>query len=240
MDLKKLGLFFAIEGTDGSGKATQTRMLEEALAKEGFDVLHQEFPRYKDPASYITRQYLGKKYGSRSSKMATLFYLVDRIDADILEIKPHLAKPNSACVTDRWVGSNEGHQGGKAKSPKEFLDVLNFINWIEYDVGELSIPDHTFYLKQNPILGQRLSDNAKNQDFIGKDLHAEDINHLYDAANAFLKVASLKNWTVIDLIKPGINQLDRELMATENPENLLKSREDIHKEIFENVKTYLK
>jgi dTMP kinase len=240
MGFEKKGLFFAIEGTDGSGKATQVEKLETALREEGLDVLHQEFPNYPDPASYVTRQYLGKKYGKLSHKKATLLYLVDRINSDMLEIKPHLVKPNAACVTDRWVGSNEGHQGGKAKSPEEFLDVLNFINWIEYEIGGLTKPDATFYLRQNPILGQRLSGIGKNQDFVGKDLHEGDINHLYDASAAYDKVAAIKNWNVVNLIKPGIDWNDRELFANASPAELMRSRADIHEEIWDVARTYLK
>jgi len=147
---------------------------------------------------------------------------------------------NTACVTDRWVGSNEGHQGGKAKTPEELLDVLQFINWIEYEIGGLTRPTHTFYLKQNPILGQRLSSNSKNQDFVGRDLHADDINHLYNATRAYLKVAQLKEWTVVDVVKPNIDQNDRNLMANAEPYELLKTPDEIHKEIWEVAQSFIK
>jgi thymidylate kinase len=35
-----------IDGTDGSGKATQTDMLVKRLASEGHDVVMADFPRY--------------------------------------------------------------------------------------------------------------------------------------------------------------------------------------------------
>ncbi len=235
----KQGLFFVIEGTDGSGKATQVKLLEDALSNLGYDVLHQEFPRYDHPASFVTRQYLEKKYGKKSSKMATLFYAVDRIDADILEIKPHLNKPNSVCVSDRWVSSNKGHQGGKAKTHEEFLETINYINFIEYEVGELSKPTQIIYLKQDPILGQRLSGIGKNKNFQGKDLHEEDIDHLYDSANAYMNVAKLENWSIIDVINTEINKNDRELMAKEKPAKLMNSPQEIHKEIMQVIQQYL-
>ena len=45
MNIKRL---IVIEGTDGSGKATQSKLLTERLQKEGFRVEKREYPNYKN------------------------------------------------------------------------------------------------------------------------------------------------------------------------------------------------
>ena len=44
-----------IEGLDGSGKATQAKILTDALAAKGVPVRKLEFPDYKSPASAPVR-----------------------------------------------------------------------------------------------------------------------------------------------------------------------------------------
>ena len=40
------GKFFVLDGVDGSGKETQTKLITEKLKEEGFNVLEVDFPRY--------------------------------------------------------------------------------------------------------------------------------------------------------------------------------------------------
>lgn len=47
----KKASFIVIDGNDGSGKATQTKLLEERLRKEGCKVSCFNFPQYKNNLS---------------------------------------------------------------------------------------------------------------------------------------------------------------------------------------------
>jgi dTMP kinase len=57
------GTFIVIEGTDGSGKGTQTKILMDRLKADGHDVATFDFPRYDDPSSHFVKEYLNGKYG---------------------------------------------------------------------------------------------------------------------------------------------------------------------------------
>jgi dTMP kinase len=46
MELKKKGIFIVIDGTDGSGKKTQTEMLANNLKQSGYEVETISFPQY--------------------------------------------------------------------------------------------------------------------------------------------------------------------------------------------------
>ena len=71
-----------IEGTDGSGKATQTKLLMEHLEKEGFKVFTTSFPKYESDSSALVKMYLNGEIAENANgvnaKAASMFYAADR------------------------------------------------------------------------------------------------------------------------------------------------------------------
>ena len=53
-----MGKLIVLEGTDGSGKATQTAALLERLQRENIDCRKIEFPRYQAESSALIGEYL--------------------------------------------------------------------------------------------------------------------------------------------------------------------------------------
>ena len=62
-----MGKLIVIEGTDGSGKSTQFKMLSEHLEKDRVDFKHIVFPRYSEESSALIRMYLGGQFGTKPS-----------------------------------------------------------------------------------------------------------------------------------------------------------------------------
>ena len=77
-----MGKLIVFEGTDGSGKATQTELLCHALEKQGIPFRRLAFPRYGEESSALIRLYLGGAFGSHPDDVnayaASTFYAVDR------------------------------------------------------------------------------------------------------------------------------------------------------------------
>ena len=57
------GKLIVLEGIDGSGKATQSGILEDNLIKRGKDVMHISFPDYGSPSSALVKMYLNGDFG---------------------------------------------------------------------------------------------------------------------------------------------------------------------------------
>ena len=76
------GKLIVFEGTDGSGKATQSRLLCDELARRGASFRKLEFPRYQEESSALIRLYLdgafGDKPGDVNAYAAAVFFSVDR------------------------------------------------------------------------------------------------------------------------------------------------------------------
>lgn len=58
------GTLFVIEGVDGSGKATQTDLLYQALQKQERPVRKVSFPNYDSPSSSLIKMYLNGEFGT--------------------------------------------------------------------------------------------------------------------------------------------------------------------------------
>ena len=71
-----------IEGLDGSGKGTQSRLLFESIKNTGRDIISVSFPDYSSPSSSLVKMYLSGEFGTEADAVnpfaASSFYAVDR------------------------------------------------------------------------------------------------------------------------------------------------------------------
>ena len=76
------GKLIVIEGLDGSGKATQAKLLAQHLASQGLPVREVTFPDYASDSSALVKMYLAGQFGDKPDDVnayaASSFYAVDR------------------------------------------------------------------------------------------------------------------------------------------------------------------
>src|SRR3989338_976953 len=126
----KKGTLIVIDGTDGSGKATQTELLVKRLIQTGLKVRKIDFPQYtQNMFGRLIRECLDGKHGdfiAMDPRIASTLYAVDRFES-AKEIMAWIDE-GYVVVTDRYVSANQIHQGGKIKD-----DILRkeFIEWLE-------------------------------------------------------------------------------------------------------------
>lgn len=211
------GKIIVIEGTDGSGKQTQAKLLKERLEQEGYTVYSTSFPNYPSDSSAAVRMYLNgqikEKAEQVSAKAASVFYAVDRYITYKREIEPIYKEGESVVVFDRWVESNIIHQGSKLianeTGDSERSDRLkDFIYWLknlEYGDFEVPRPDTTIYLNVPVDYTMALRKNRANKITGGEkqDIHEASEKHLIDASMTGLLAADILNWEVIECVKDG-------------------------------------
>lgn len=195
------GKIFAIEGTDGSGKATQAKLLFEFLKSKGENVVLQSFPNYESASSGPVKLYLSGELGENANDFSpyqsSVLFAVDRL-CTMQKLKQHLE--NGGCVVlDRYTQSNMIHQAGKIKDEKERDKFLNWLNELEFETLKLPKPDVVLFLDVPVEVSKRLANERANlKAGTKKDIHESDKNHLQNAYDAGKYVAKKFGWKVID------------------------------------------
>lgn len=226
----KKGKLIVIDGTDGSGKGTQTNLLIERLKKEGHNVMLADFPQYGKRSATMTEDYLNGKFGTPEevgAYRASIFYACDRFEASF-GMREHLEK-DGIIISNRYVSANMGHQAGKIKNIKERDNFLNWLNELEFEIFKIPKPDLTTLLYMPVEVGQKLVDRKGNREYVGgikRDIHEKDLNHLKDAAEAYKYVAEKNSWPIINCAPDGTL-------------NSLRSIENIHEELYNIIKKNL-
>ncbi len=200
------GLFIMLEGTDGSGKTTQTELLTKRLQDQGVAVEQISFPQYGTPSATMVEAYLHGEFGSAEEVgpyRASVLYAVDRYAASET-IKTWLAE-GKVVIANRYVASNMGHQGGKIKDPAERKAYLDWNYHLEYNIFQIPKPEINLILHVTPEISQQLVDKKDAREYLkGKtrDIHEDDLNHLKDAEQAYLDIAaSYDEFTLVECVE---------------------------------------
>ncbi len=218
------GFIIGIEGTDGSGKQTQTNKLLERLLSDGKDVIRQSFPNYESESSGPVRMYLNKELSETSDEIsayqASMFYAVDRFCTYKAGFGKEYNK-GKIIIMDRYVQSNMLHQACKISDLQERDKFLNWLEDIEFDLFELPKPDIVVFLDMPVEVNLKLMEGRQFKTGNTKDLHEQDSTHLEKAYNAGKYVAQKYGWLVISCVDKDGN---------------VRTREDIHEEIYSKIK----
>jgi len=201
------GKFIVIDGTDGTGKATQTKLLIDRLKSEGFDVEMTDFPQYGSKSAGAVEEYLNGKYGQLSPKAASILYAIDRFDASF-KIREWLEQ-GKVIVSNRYVTANAGHQGGKIGDAPSRHEFFRWLDELEYGVFGIPKPDRNVILHIPAELAQQMVDKksaAAREYAHGKkrDIHEADLDHLKHAESVYLEIAErFPNTELIECMSDG-------------------------------------
>lgn len=217
------GKFIVIEGTDGSGKKTQAKILCEKLNEEGINCIVQSFPNYDSPACTPVKMYLNGEFGDigcLDAYQANSLYAVDRL-CTMMGLKDHIENGGSI-VFDRYVESTMLHQAALIENQEERDKFLDYVNDFEFGKLKLPKPDLVIFLDVPVEVSKKLADSrGEYKSGNKKDILEQDISHLTKAYNSGKYVANKYGWTQISCLNESGN---------------LKSIEEISNDIFEVVK----
>ncbi len=208
--------FIVIEGPDGSGKATQTKLLVQAIKDKGIKVKKIDFPQYGKKSAGLVEEYLNGKYGKPKEVgpyRASIFYACDRYDASF-KLKKWI-NDGYIVIADRYISSNVAHQGGKIKNKNERKKYIKWLYNLEYNIFEIPKPDVTIILKTSTEFSYKLSSKITDKEkiekkhlYLGKrkrDVHEKDKDHLRDSLRVYLEMAEeyARDFKVIECIEKG-------------------------------------
>lgn len=220
------GVLIAIEGTDGSGKATQTKMLAERLRKAGEPVRQLSFPRYDSDSSALVRMYLSGAFGDKPEDVnayaASTFYAVDRY-ASFKDDWHRDYERGAIIVTDRYTISNAIHQG--AKLPEDERGAyLDWLYDLEFSRMGIPKPDIVFYLDVPGEVAAKLREGRPLKNHEARDIHEADTAYLDACRRSALSIAEASGWEVIACTEDGV----------------MRTPEDISEELYHKTRECLK
>lgn len=217
-----------IEGTDGSGKGTQTKLLARRLRKEGYSVNTIGFPRHGHHAAWMVDRYLLGAYGSLKEVgpfAGSLLYALDRFDASF-QIKKWLAR-GDVVIADRYPVSNLAHQGSHITSSKERKRFWKWNLELEHNLLSLPKPDAVIILHMPYTIAYQLVGQKKTRGYLKgarRDLTERDREHLKKTEQVYLELARFL---------PGTKLIECA------PKNNLLSKTEIHEKIWTIVRKLL-
>ena len=223
-----MGKLFVIDGTDGSGKQTQFKKLQERLEKEGIDYKTVSFPNYENASSSLVKMYLSGEFGENakdvSPYIASTFYAADRY-ATYKRFFEEYYNNGGIILADRYTTASMVHQAGKISDKEEREKFLDWLWDFEFNLYGLPVPTKSFFLNMPPDYAMKLMENRENKFNHGqaKDIHERDKNHIIDAYNAACDLVDKYDWYEIKCVK----------------EEKIRTIDDIHEDIYNEIKKYL-
>jgi len=140
------GLFIAFEGGEGSGKSTQSKLLQNWLESEGIQVILTREPGGTSLGQGLRSILLSKETGHISPRAEALLYAADRAHHVYSVIQPNLDRGH-VVITDRYSDSSIAYQGaGRILSSEE---VARISRW----ATNALTPHLTIILDQAPEIG---------------------------------------------------------------------------------------
>ena len=219
------GKLIVFEGTDGSGKATQSKLLLERLQREGFDCRPLTFPRYGKPSAAPLEEYLHGAYGSHPEAVnayaASTLFAVARY-ASYQQDWGKYYESGGILVADRYTTSNAVHQASKLPEGERQA----FLKWLfdfEYRLLQLPEPTLVFYLDVPTEITEKMMRCREAQTNTTADIHEQDDGYLRACRRAAQKTAEECAWHCID--------------CSQNGE--MRNAGDIHEEIYRCVRELL-
>ena len=221
------GKLIVIEGTESSGKETQTKLLVEALNKRNVKIERLSFPCYDTAtgkiigACYLGKKELCNKYlkdsnswfeegtGEVEGLVSSLFYAADR-KYNIKQIEDLLNKGINV-VLERYTFSNMAHQGGKMNTQEERFQFFKKMEVLEFDLLNLPKPDLVILLYVPYQITAKLLETRDNT--------KRDIKDLRRAEQTYLELRALYKFKMVECTK----------------NNEMRTIDSIHLEVLANV-----
>lgn len=208
----------AIDGLDGSGKETQTKLILKTFEEYGIPHRYLSFPTYKEPWSALVSLYLGGGFGEQPEDVnayaASTFFACDRYCSYMLDWKKNY-DDGDVIVCNRYTTGNAVHQ--LSKLPEQEWE--SFLEWLDgYEYGKLGLPkpETVIYLCLPPEIALKYIMKRSAETGRSMDIHERSTSHLEKSYRAALFASKKLSWKAVNCAENG----------------KMRSIEDIHNDII--------
>lgn len=200
------GKLIVIDGIDGAGKATQTKLLLARLKKSGKPAKTLDFPQYYENFfGKMIGRFLNNEFGDApkiNPYLASVLYAADRFESK--EKISKWLKQGKTVILDRYASSNQIHQGGKIYNSKQKEIFLKWLEEMEFGVFKIPKPDVIIFLNVPYDYSKKLLLKKSSRDYIKKDKNDKvEKNKYYQTSSYEQSLCLLKkynNWLEINCL----------------------------------------
>lgn len=227
-----MSLNIVIEGLDGTGKETQSKLLYNNLLQkyDKENIRRVSFPDYELPSGLLIQSYLNGTLSNTFNYdedkwiyFISSIYTLNRLEMFQCKRKDEdenlfkfVENPSNILIMDRYTTSNALHQGSKFDSIEKLDEYIEWLQTHEYKECLLPKPTITFFLDLPLEVVIENITNRHNSKHDGNDIH-ETIEHIQKVYKNRLYIAEKMGWIFID--------------CYDKVNKCMKSREDINRNI---------
>lgn len=228
------GKIIVIDGMDGTGKETQSKLLYDYLKVKYDKVYMSSFPNYESDSSFFVKKFLNGEYKNISNPyLISLFYSIDRGITYITELKEKYDQ-GYIIILDRYYISNVIYQLHNFDSYMDKMLYIQFLGIVEVEGLKLPIPDITILLYSHPSVSNELLNKRYDNDNTKRDIF-ENVNM---QSNVYNNIEFIAKYNELDILEKTIGKIST--IPIHDIEGKIYTREQINANIIEEVKASIK
>ncbi len=162
-------MIIVFEGLDGSGKETQTKLIEKRLNDIGLKTIRIEFPNYCNKYSLFVKEYLNGDFGNNLNPyLISIFFGLDRFGVYKREMSRYIDE-GYFILCDRYIYSNLIYQGSLIDNEDDRDKFFKWVLEFEYDICGLPKENMTFFMNLSLDINLDMIKKRNNKDIYEKD-----------------------------------------------------------------------
>lgn len=192
-----MGKLIVIDGLDGSGKTTKSKLLYEELKNQGKNVRLISFPNYESEEATLVKMYLRGDFGDTPDAVngyaAATFFSVERYASFKKSWESFYREDDAIVIACRYTTANAVHQ--LAKMDRDLWD--EYLNWLydfEYNKMGIPRPDLVLFLEMKPEVSEKLVAQRNAQTGQALDIHEKDKEYMQRCYKAGLYSSDKLGW----------------------------------------------
>lgn len=190
-------MFIVIEGLDGAGHGTQTKLLVDYLKNRGKKVISIKTPNKSTPVGQAYYSYLNKEF--ELNKEAVFFLCA----SDVISNKQIIEKTekNEIIVSERYITSTIAYQAANGLDMKKSLDIVKIMEFPKADaIIYIDIPVEIGMERKSKI--KKLDRHESDKKFL------EKVKYFYEKE---IKNNIMGKWFIVDGNK-SIEEVHRQII----------------------------